>query len=96
MCNFHTDRSICLHLVYMACIEKEVLPGMVFVEKFSLRNWKKFDKKTRTNSDVFEDDDDVEMIYSEDELDNQLIIEKADQVKTVIHDQVEAVIDDQI
>jgi hypothetical protein len=80
----------------MACIEKEVLPGMVFVEKFSLRNWKKFDKKTKTNSDVFEDDDDVEMIYSEDELDNQLIIEKADQVKTVIHDQVEAVIDDQI
>ncbi len=93
-CNFHTDRGICLHLVYVARIEKVVLPGMVFVEKFSTRNRKKFDKKTKTNTEFF--DDDVEMIYSEDECDNQLIIEVADQVETVKHDQVVAVKDAQI
>jgi hypothetical protein len=46
------------------------LPGMVFVEKFSIRNRKKFDKKTKTNTDFFDDDAEVEMIYSEDECDN--------------------------
>ena len=59
----------------MARIEKVVLPGMIFVEKFSIRNRKKFDKKTKTNTDFFDDDDDREMIYSEDECHNQLIIE---------------------
>ena len=90
-CNSHTDRGICLHLVYVARIEKVVLPGMVFVEKFSIRNRKKFDKKTKTNTDFFDDDDEVEMIYSEDECDNQLIIEVADQVEAVTDDQIEQV-----
>jgi hypothetical protein len=88
-CNSHTDRGICLHLVYVARIEKVVLPGMVFVEKFSIRNRKKFDKKTKTNTDFF--DDDVEMIYSEDECYYQLIIEKADQVELVTDYQIEQV-----
>jgi hypothetical protein len=75
----------------VARIEKVVLPGMVFVEKFSIRNRKKFDKKTKTNTDFFDDDDEVEMIYSEDECDNQLIIEGADQVEAVRDNQIEQV-----
>ena len=71
-----------------ARIEKVVLPGMVFIEKFSIRNRKKFDKKTKTNTDFFDDDDDREMIYSEDECHNQLIIEVADQVEAVIGDKL--------
>ena len=52
---------------------------------------KKFDKKTKTNTDFFDDDDDREMIYSEDECHNQLIIEVADQVEAVIDDKIEQV-----
>ena len=47
-----------MHLVYVALQEKVALPGMVFVEKFSLRNRKKLDKKKQTSNFSDEDDED--------------------------------------
>ena len=86
-CNLHTDKGICLHLVYVALQEKVALPGMVFVEKFSLRNRKKLDKKNPTNN--FSDDDEDEL------LDCSIEQEAVEQI-TVEHITVEQITVDKV
>jgi hypothetical protein len=54
-CTSHIDKGICLHLIHTARLENIVLPGMVIVEKFTVRNRRKKDKKkTLSNSNLFE------------------------------------------
>ena len=86
-CNLHTDKGICLHLVYVALQEKVALPGMVFVDKFSLRNRKKLDKKNPTNN--FSDDDEDEL------LDCSIEQEAVEQI-TVEHITVEQITVDKV
>jgi hypothetical protein len=54
-CTSHIDKGICLHLIYTTRLENIVLPGMVIVEKFTVRNRRKKDtKKTISNINLFE------------------------------------------
>ena len=59
-CAQHADKGVCLHLIYIAGLEKAILPGMAIKDKFSVRNRKKVLKMKKSEINFEQDDEDFD------------------------------------